>query len=248
MIWQVPRIWEGGDVYILGGGPSVPVQFDIPNKIIQDVVRGAALPSVYSPYMSFLHDKHVIGVNVAFLIGDWIDMVFFGDNSFFLAYKNKLAEFPGIKISCHPHIEKYNWVKYLPKDNNHPNGISSNPKKVSWNNNSGSAAINIAVNAGAKRVILLGFDMKLNTNAQQHWHDLYHRLNAVNRKGKPVGVPFGRHLMGFPEIAKDTAKMGVEILNASPDSAICQFRKVTIKELIEEEELKKVKVLEYECD
>ena len=97
MIWQVPRIWEGGDVWILGGGPSVPKQFNIPDKVVQEVVAGAS-PSVYSPYMSFLHNKHVIGINVAYLIGDWIDMVFFGDASFFLPHQQRLAVFTGMKL------------------------------------------------------------------------------------------------------------------------------------------------------
>lgn len=74
MNWIVPKIWEGGDVWIIGGGPSLTKQFDIPNDVVQRVLAGNAPPSVYSPYMSYLHDKHVIGINVAFLIGDWIDM------------------------------------------------------------------------------------------------------------------------------------------------------------------------------
>ena len=45
-------------------------------------------------------------------------------------------------------------------------------------------------------------------------------------------MPFHRHLRGFPQIAKDAKQMGVEILNASPDSAIECFRKVTVKELL----------------
>ena len=73
MIWSVPRMWEEGDVWILGGGPSVPRQFGIPEKVVQDVINGISPPSVYSPYMKALHDKHVIGINVAYLIGNWID-------------------------------------------------------------------------------------------------------------------------------------------------------------------------------
>ena len=112
MIWRVPRIWEDGDVWVIGGGPSIPRMFGVPEKIIQKVVNGAS-PSVYSPYMSALHDKHVIGVNVAYLIGNWIDMVFFGDRGFFLAHQQGLAEFPGLKVSCHPKTSPIPWVCLL---------------------------------------------------------------------------------------------------------------------------------------
>ena len=43
--------------------------------------------------------------------------------------------------------------------------------------------------------------------------------------------------MGFPEIAKDAKKMGVKILNANPKSAINDFEKVNVKDLISVKEL-----------
>jgi len=232
MIWQVPKIWNQEDVWILGGGPSVPKQFGIPDHVINNVVAGTSLPSVYSPYMKFLHDKHVIGINVSFLIGNWIDMVFFGDNGFFLNHQKSLANFDGMKVTCHPNVSGYPWIKYLPKDNHRPRGITPNPKMVSWNGNSGSAAISIAANAGANRIFLLGFDMKLNADNHQHWHDLYHRLNAVPRKHPGGGLPFDRHLRGFPEIARDAKQRGIQIINVCPDSAITVFPKVALKDII----------------
>ena len=234
MIWQVPRMWEGGDVWIIGGGPSIPKQFGVPDDIIKAVVDGTSPASVYSPYMSFLHDKHVIGINVAYLLGDWIDLVFFGDVGFFLKHQEGLAKFPGLKVSCHPRADRYDWVKYTPRDTKHARGISDNPKAVSWNGNSGAAAISIAANAGEKRIILLGFDMKLGNNNNQHWHDLYGRNASRDNRDprKPFRLPFERHLRGFDDIAKDAKRRDIEIVNANPDSAITQFRKFTLKELL----------------
>lgn len=231
MTWQVPRIWEDGDVWIIGGGPSIPLQFDVPDKVVRKIVSGSFSPNIYSPYMSALHDKHVIGINVAYQIGDWIDMVFFGDGGFFLKYQERLSQFPKLRVSCSPKTADVSWVKYLMRDGQHPRGISSNPKAVSWNGNSGAAAISIAANAGAKRIILLGFDMKLGDHKDQHWHDLYGR-GVINDDRRARKMPFHKHLRGFPAIAEDAKKRGIEILNASPDSAIECFRKVTVKELL----------------
>ena len=235
MNWKVPKIWEGGDVWILGGGPSVFTQFDIPVEVVNSVLAGTSPPSVYSDYMKAIHSKHVIGINVAYLIGDWIDMVFFGDSGFYQTHRLRLAKFPGIKITCHSGAKSESWIKYLGRDGRKPRGISSAPHLVSWNQNSGAAAISVAAWAGAKRIILLGFDMKLNGDNRQHWHNLYGRgvINTTDEK-KRRKLPFERHLKSFDEIAQDAQSKGIEIINASPDSAITQFRKVTVKEFLNE--------------
>lgn len=237
MIWTVPPIWEGGDVWILGGGPSVPKQFGIPDEVVHDVIHGILPPSAYSPYMEPLHKCHVIGINVAFLIGDWIDMVFFGDSKFFHQYKEKLARFPGMRVTCNPGLKGIPWVKWLARDIRHSFGIGSTPDMVSWNSNSGAAAISVAAHAGAKRIILLGFDMKQGVDKSKHWHRLYQPIITpaeAKRKGVILHqrMPFDRHLKCFPTIAKEAAERGIEILNASPDSAITVFPKYSVKELL----------------
>lgn len=234
MIWRVPRMWEGADVWILGGGPSIPKQFGIPDSVVQSVLDGATPPSVYSPYMSVIHDKHVIGINMAYRIGTWMDMIVFGDTGFFLREQKGLSEFPNLKVSLNPGTRQEPWVKYMSRDTSHTKGISSKPGNVSWNGNTGAAAIGIAVQAGAKRIILLGFDMKMGDNKFQHWHDLYNKGQlAVNDQRRLRKLPFDRHLAGFPVIAEDAKALGVTILNACPDSAIQCFPKVSVKDVIE---------------
>lgn len=236
MIWKVPPIWEGGEVWILGGGSSVPEQFGVPDSVVNDVVKGISPPSAYSPYMSAIHDKHVIAINVAYLIGTWIDMMFFGDLKFFKEHQTRLVEWPGLKISCHDCVDKVPWVKYLPNDKKHSTGISPDPHMVSWNANSGSAAISVAANTGAKRIILVGFDMNYNNTNHRHWHNLY-QVEPVDRKKKVAPrfnrlFSFQRHLQGFPHILRDAKLRGIEIINASPDSSIVEFPKCRVKDLL----------------
>jgi hypothetical protein len=231
MNWIVPKIWQGGDVWIIGGGPSVIKQFNIPDKIAQDVVKGISQPSVYSPYMEAIHNKHVIGINVAYLIGTWVDMVFFGDDGFFKKHLVNLSKFPGLKVSCSPEVEGFDWVKYVQKDKKHSRGISSDMRMVSWNRNSGAAAISVAAHTGAKRIILLGFDMKLDETSKQHWHNLYGK-GEIKDARKIKNLPFAIHLRSFPAIVQDAKRMGIEIINASPTSAIKEFRKVAVKDLL----------------
>lgn len=205
----------------------MPRQFGVPEDIIQAVMSGKRIPAAYSPYLSPIHDRHVIGINNVYQIGTWIDILFFGDNSWYLVHRKALAKWPGIKVTCNPRFDAkkhgVEGIKFVAKDHSHRYGISSSQAMVSWNANSGSASISLAVHLGVKRIILLGFDMKME-GPMSHWHGSH----GPNKK-KP---PFNRHLKGFPDIAKDAKQMGIEILNASPDSAIKEFKKVNIKEVL----------------
>jgi hypothetical protein len=229
MVWSVPKIWKGGDVWILGGGPSVIQQFYMPSDIVSQVLEGKLPVSAYSPYMEPIHKKHVIGVNAAFEIGTWIDMVVFGDSKYFVNHRKKMALFPGLRVGCTPAARTASWAKELDRDGKKPYGLTMNPTKVSWNGNSGSAAINVAVHTGAKRIFLLGFDMKL-AGGEKHWHRVYSKGKPIKRVG--IQLPFPKHLVGFPAIKEDADKLGVQIFNVCPDSAIKEFPKLTLKEAL----------------
>lgn len=225
--WKPPKIWLNGDCWILGGGNSLPRQFGVPEEVIQSVCEEKSLPHVYSSYMEVIHNKHVIGINDAYRIGNWIDVTFFGDTSWWLKHRRKLAKWPGIKVTCSPRfankeLKDRDGIKYCPKDHNYRIGITNNPTKVAWNNNSGAAAISLAAHFGVKRIFLLGFDMKKISNTT-HWHKDRRERNQS---------PFKRHLKGFPKIKKDADDLGIEIYNVSINSAIVQFPKIGLEEAL----------------
>lgn len=232
--WCATPMWEGEECVVIGGGSSVPYQFGVPGDIIHEVMHGKRLPSAYSPYMeSLLKDKRVIGVNNAFRLGSWVDVLLFGDHAWYLTWKQKLFEWHGLIVTCanaFGHIEEQEapGIKYLPRDGNKRWGISDDSSKLAWNNNSGAAAISLAAHFGVKRVVLLGFDMRLGEDNSSHWHEPHRLVEGTPKKPTP---PFQRHLMGFPQIAKDAEKRGIEIINASPDSAIGVFPKRHVKEI-----------------
>lgn len=242
MIWKVPPIWEGSRCFIIGGGPSMPYQFGISDDIISAVCKGEKHPNAYEKYMTCIKDEHVIGINNAYMLAKWIDIIFFGDCDYYRIHRLALSKFPGLKVTCCPKFanrskEQMEGIKYLQKYAGRKHGISDNPAKVSWNSNSGAAAISLAYHLGVKQVYLLGFDMKINQQTNDsHWHGNHIRFKEggkkQDRKLKIKGPPFNRHLKGFPAIAKDAKQFGIEIINLSPESEINVFHKGNLKDVI----------------
>lgn len=231
MIWKAPKIWEGATAFILGGGPSISKVFDIPEDIVEGVTSKRILPSAYSKYLEPLHDKHIIGINNAYQIGSWLDVLFFGDCSWYLVHRQALAEWPGLKVTCCPRFEakkkeESEGIKYLKKDSRRK-GLSNDSKTVCWNSNSGAAGISLATHFGAKRIVLLGFDMAMLTPDVSHWHGSH--AEPGTRLKTP---PFDRHMKGFPILAQEAKQAGVEILNCSPNSKIKDFPIVSLKEVL----------------
>lgn len=225
MDWKVPRVWEGGQCIIIGGGPSILEQFEIPPKVVKSVYFGKQSPLIYSPYLEPIHNEHVIAVNMAYQMGPWIDMMFFGDSKFWKLQKDGILNFAGLRITCAIEGRKYQRLKYVRKNGSKPSGITEEPTMVSWNLNSGAAAINLAIHTGVKRIILLGFDMNLDKEQNQHWHKVY----AGNKR--TVQSVFRKQLIGFPAIAADAKRLGVEIINANPNSKINDFPKMNFKDI-----------------
>ena len=225
-MWEIPRIWEGEQCIIIGGGSSIIKQFDIPKEVVQSVYEKQSSPAVYSPYMKAIHDEHVIAVNMAFKLGPWVDVLFFGDPGLFKRTKEEIFAFKGLRITCAKGVGTYEGrIKVLAINKKKKRGVEFLSSTICWNFNSGSAAINLAFHLGVKRIILLGFDMQVDEKKNQHWHKFYHG------KTKTVGGTMNMHLKSFPFIAEDL-KGKVEIINASPNSRIACFPKMTIKEAL----------------
>jgi len=226
--WKIPEIWPGGECWILGGGPSLPRQLGVPQSIIDAVFNDEAHPSEYSPYFEPIKDRHIIAINAAYLLGPFSDMVFIGDGNFYVRNRKELNEYPTVKVVANERAMKKfpnDNVKTVQRDHNHPFGITRRKHHVSWNGNSGMAAISMAYHLGARTIYLLGFDMMLDEGNNQHWHKHY-------KKGpKDPAATFRRHMRGCEMLQKDAKKLGINLLNVNPDSAIPHVPKMAFKDL-----------------
>lgn len=94
--------------------------------------------------------------------------------------------------------------------------------------NSGICGMNLAYRLSPERVILWGFDMCRGPKGQGYYHDPYPWAPT------PATKP-GRYLewMGaFAKLNRQFKTAGIELINASPESAITSIRKVDPRSLL----------------
>ena len=215
--WRVPLMWQGQDVFVIGGGPSLK-SFNW-NRLVGRVT---------------------IGCNDAYLLGEQVvALSVFGDIRWYNLHKERLAQFKNPKVTCNYRCQGEPEILTLKRDSimvseevrgvqfrSRVFGLSSDPEKVCWNSNTGAVAVNIALLAGAKRVILLGFDMKLSEEGQPNWHP-----NPLNSGKAQRYLIF---MKAFDQIAIEQPVKFPEaaILNAGPDSALSSFPRVSLDEVL----------------
>lgn len=99
--------------------------------------------------------------------------------------------------------------------------LTETPGTIGDGGNSGFQALNIAVQFGAKRIVLVGFDMRLDRGI--HWHGRHPK--GLNN---PQDLNIVRWRKAINGAAVELAELGVEVLNASPVSTLTAFPKVDL--------------------
>jgi len=213
-LWIVPRMWTESVVYIIGGGPSVKEQLHLIEK---------------------LKGKRVIAVNDAYILGDWIPICFFGDAGWLkyhdveeVIYKKDgitrhgIRSFPGMIVGFNQNKPR----SYLYRIERKSDGFSTDPRFLAWNGNSGSAAINLAYLLGAKKIVLIGFDMQLGVDGNSNWHQ--------NLKDNPNANCYTIYMKRMKKIDIEMKEKGVkiDIVNCSPRTQLNIFRAGCLEEEI----------------
>lgn len=105
-------------------------------------------------------------------------------------------------------------------------GLDRDPAFLSTGRNSGHQAINLAVHLGARHVVLLGFDMGRGPAGALHWHA--NHGEGMNNPGDDT-IDGWRAMMATIPPAADA--LGVDIVNASRETALRCFRREPIEEM-----------------
>jgi hypothetical protein len=209
--WDVPRIWEGETVWVLGAGPSL---------------------ALVEPYRDILKKKKVIAVNNAFKIGDIFDISFFGDARHYWEYQDEEDSFKGLKVSFNIHyvglnkgrstIEGLSNIKIINRSKTKA-GLTNDPHCLCYNGSSGGSAINLASRLGAKKIILIGLDLKM-SNGKLHY--------VYNRHNKPCFLEKLKNPQLWKAIDRDAKQQGIQIVNVSNDSDMPIIARTNIKDVL----------------
>ncbi len=99
-------------------------------------------------------------------------------------------------------------------------GLELDPTGLKTGQNSGYQAVNLAVHLGAARIVLLGFDMKQGRTGD-HWFGAHTYPGTVPPR-------FRDFIEYFASIVAPLGAAGIEVLNATPGSALLCFPQVTL--------------------
>lgn len=158
----------------------------------------------------------VVAVNNAFQLAPWADVLYAADASWWYAHAQQALAFEGLKVTADPTLT-YREVRKVKQTGTE--GYDPTPGNVRTGNNSGYQAVHVAIQAGAKRILLVGFDMKGSHFFGAHKYPLRN----------PNADSFGRWIRRFPALNGH----GAEIINCTPDSALRGFPVMPLNEALQ---------------
>jgi len=193
-------IWRGETAVCIGGGPSLKAE---------DVafVRGRA---------------RVIAINDAVKLAQWADVLYVADRSFIDAHDG-MPRFAGLKysLSSSNPTDRPDWTVL---DNTGMFGLETDPSGLRTGFNGGYQSLGLAYHLGAKRCLLLGFDMKLSADGREHWF-----TDTPDRKRSP----YPQMIAAFDSIVEPLKDDGVDVVNCTPGSALSCFPKMLLRDALQ---------------
>jgi len=191
--------WQGQTAVVIASGPSLTTE-------ACEIVRLGPL------------GVRTIAVNRAFERAPWAEVVYMGDRRCLQQYHKQVPSLSQLWSNDSMAAEMFGacWARYV-----YEPGIS--PTRIRGNGNSGMQAINLAALFGAKRILLLGFDMKRGPNGERHFHP-DHPAPLTQEQ------PFSDWIFKGKKVADDLRALGVDCVDCTPGGALEGFAKGDIGE------------------
>jgi hypothetical protein len=164
-----------------------------------------------------------IVVNSSYRLAPWADALYASDWRWWDAYRDAL-EFQGLKVTSDAgHAKRLGIRSVAVARETDPTAHSVRVNgPIGHGGNSGFQAINLAVQFGVRRLVLVGFDLQ-----GGHWHEK-HSLPLINPRPQTLDK-WRQRLDGQAEPLR---RLGVVVVNASETSALQAFPKMSIDEAL----------------
>lgn len=143
-----------------------------------------------------------------------------------------VPEFQCLKISQDMRCrQEKDWnVRLVAADRNKQGFVMKPLGRVGWGGHGGHHAINLALQFGARRILLVGFDMRIDQG--HHWHGLH--PSGLNNPTKPT---VERWRKALDAQAGKLRELGAEVINCSEASALTAYRKMGLNEALHADRL-----------
>jgi hypothetical protein len=179
-------------------------------------------PSLDRRQVNQLRDRRVMVITSSAMLAPWADVLFFGDRLWAIGREELVQGWKGLAVTCNlaakGRMPKLKLINAREGDRFPALGSG----RVRKGPSSGHTAIGLAVALGASRIVLLGYDMGV-VGGRSHHHGEYSvREPAV----------YQRFLAGFGGWRSAAEKIGVEIVNATPGSALKEFPVVALGNML----------------
>lgn len=195
---MIPRLFEGETVVIIGSGPSL-IKEDV------EYCKGKARIAV-------LNDNHKIA--------PWADILYAADTGWWDFYEG-VPEFAGAKWTQSKEAAERYGLNFV--DGKWSPGIS-HADYIHYGYNSGFQCCNLVYIMGAKRILLLGFDMQ-KTNNKRHWF-------GNHPTPLHVSSDYLLWVKYMDRAARRYAKAGIEVINCSRETALQEYRRALITDCL----------------
>lgn len=167
-------------------------------------------------------DARTLGVNTAYLYAPWVDVLYMGD---MMAWRVHHAR---AKAAC-PYTQMWTQdssaaERYAINRQRAGNRDGLGREVIHLNGNSGFQAINLAYLWGAKKILLVGMDMR-EIDGRKHRH-------GDHEKPLVQAQQFGEWLHKSTKLAADLKDAGCTVINATPESALKCFPFMPIEEAL----------------
>lgn len=188
--------------------------------------------SIKSMDLSVLQNHiHVIAVKAAVDLCPYAEVVYGCDAAWWLD-RQGLPKYKGIKL-FHGSQAANRWpdMRKVEIDLKSDAMLVDKPLRLGNGGNSGFQAMNLAIQFGAKDIILLGIDCNA---ADQHGSLHWYGRNKWNGANNPQGSNFKRWKDGFNAAKKSIDALHVDVVNCSEGSALNTFRKAPLGIVMQE--------------
>ena len=156
-----------------------------------------------------------IGINDIGIANDWIDIWYAADDQFWRAYSNVQTDV--LRVCAQPQTLVHGLADKLLSVKDAEKARKYIPGYAISGGHSGFQALQLAISLGSTRVYLLGYDCKPKGNLTNYFGT---KCKALHRDSDYKSWPQFYRDLNIPE--------GVEVLNATPGSAIDAYPRVDI--------------------